>query len=154
MKETDSLVASNQKAHFQYEIVETLETGIVLKGSEIKSIREHSVTIAEAWVQVLNGELLVRGMRIPVYSHASFNAPEPERLRKLLAHKKQITQLEIQIERKGMSLIPLKLYFKKGRLKMLIGLGKGKTHFDKRSDLKEKDEKRSMQRAMKNNNPS
>lgn len=148
MNDDSNLVASNNKAHFHYEIIETLEVGIALRGSEIKSIRQNTVTIAEAWIQVISDELSIRGMLIPTYKQASFDVPDPSRTRRLLAHKKQIIQLANSIDRKGMTIIPLKLYFKRGRLKLLIGLGRGKSNIDKRSDIKERDEKRRIQRAM------
>lgn len=146
----DQLVCQNSKAHFQYEILETLEVGIVLKGCEIKSIRSLSVSLGESWIQIESGEFWIRGLYIPPYAQASFNIPDPKRARKLLAKTRQILAFQHQVDRKGVTIIPLKLYFVKNKLKVLIGLARGKTHADKREDIKERDDKRSMARAMKN----
>lgn len=145
----DSLVCQNNKAHYQYDILETLEVGIVLKGCEIKSIRSQSVSLSECWIQIESGELWLRGLYIPPYAQASFDIPDSRRARKLLAKRRQILSFQHQVERKGVTIVALKLYFVKNRLKVLMGLAKGKTHADKREDIKEKEDKRSMARAMK-----
>jgi SsrA-binding protein len=145
----DSLVCQNSKAHYQYEILETLEVGIVLKGCEIKSIRTQSVSLSECWIQIDAGELWLKGLYIPPYTQGSFGMPDPRRARKLLAKTKQRLHFQHQVERKGVTIVPLKLYFVKNKLKVFMGLARGKTHADKREDLKEKEDKRSMARAMK-----
>lgn len=145
----DSLVCQNSKAHYQYEILETLEAGIVLKGCEIKSIRSQSVSLSECWIQIDQGQMWLRGMYIPPYLQGSFDMPDPRRSRKLLAKSREILNFQQQVERKGFTIVPLKLYFVKNKLKVLMGLARGKTHADKREDLKEKEDKRSMARAMK-----
>lgn len=146
------IIAQNSKAHFHYEILETFEVGIILKGSEVKSVREGKISLQEAWVQVLDGELWLKGLLIPTYKQASFDIPDPVRARKLLAHKHQIGEMEQAIERKGMTVIVLKIYFDKGRLKVLIALAKGKSKVDKREDIKAQEDKRYMERAMKTKN--
>lgn len=143
------VVATNNKAGFNYEILKTFECGIVLKGCEVKSIRSGHISLLEAWVQVEDQELVLRGLMIPAYKMASFDLPDSARPRKLLAHKREIAQMQVDIERKGMTLIPLKLYFSRGRLKVLVGVCRGKSTIDKRADVKEREDKRHMARALK-----
>ncbi len=142
-------LASNRKATFDYEIIETLETGLVLKGTEIKSLRQGGAHLTEAYITVDSGELWLVGSQIAPYGFASFYQHEEKRKRKLLAHKKEIERIQTLIDKKGFSCIPLKLYLKNGKAKLLIAIARGKKLFDKREAIKARDDKRSMQRALK-----
>ncbi len=139
----------NRRATFDYEILETFEAGLSLRGSEVKSLRQGGSSIAEAFARVKGGEVWLEGMNIPVYEQASYNNHEPLRSRKLLMSKHEIDEITKGLERKGLTLIPLKLYFNKGWAKLSVGLAKGKKLYDKRHDKAKKDAQREMQRAMK-----
>jgi SsrA-binding protein len=139
----------NRRATFDYEILETFEAGISLKGSEVKSLRQGGSSIAEAFARVKGGEVFLEGMNIPVYEQASYNNHEPLRSRKLLLTQREIIEISKGLERKGLTLIPLKLYFHKGWAKITVGLARGKKLYDKRQDKAKKDALREMQRAMK-----
>lgn len=143
------VVVSNKKARRDYEIVDKLEAGLVLQGSEVKSIRDGGVNLNDAYIRANRGELYLVGCHISPYSHAPADAHEIARDRKLLVHKKEIEKLEAQIKLKGMTLVPMQLYFKHGRCKLEIGLGKGKKVFDKRQDVKKREADRTLQRVMK-----
>jgi len=139
----------NRKATFQYEIIEKLETGIALLGTEIKSLRKGGGNLQDAYVTIEKNELWLIGSEIAPYSFGSFYNHEAKRKRKLLAHKKEIRRIQALIDEKGYSCIPLSLYLKDGRAKVQIAIGKGKKLFDKREVIKEREDKRSMQRALK-----
>ncbi|TVP83786.1 MAG: SsrA-binding protein SmpB [Alkalicoccus sp.] len=143
------LIAQNKKANHDYHIEETFEAGIVLTGTEIKSIRNRRVNLKEAFARVSNGEVWVHNMHISEYEQGNRYNHDPIRPRKLLLHRKQINQLIGQTQQKGYTIVPIKMYIKNGVAKLLIGLGKGKKKYDKREDLKRKDAKRDIQRAMK-----
>ena len=143
------VVARNKRAPFDYEILEKLECGIVLQGSEVKSLREGRVSFADSYVRVLNGELVLLGMNISEYAMANRLNHHPVHTRKLLAHKREIRKLTLAMDIKGHTVVPLKLYFKNGRCKIQIGLGRGKAVYDKRESLKKKDFDRQKQRAMR-----
>lgn len=151
-KKYDRPLARNRKATFDYSIEETIEAGIVLKGTEIKSIRAGKVTITDAHIRVLNGEAHIINMHISPYDHGNRFNHDPTRSRILLLHRKEIDRLFGTTQQKGYALIPLRLYIKRGFAKVLIGLGKGKKQHDKRHDLKEKQMKRDIDRAMKDAN--
>ncbi len=142
-------IAQNKKANHDYHIEEPFEAGIVLTGTEIKSIRNRRVNLKEAFARVSNGEVWVHNMHISEYEQGNRYNHDPIRPRKLLLHRKQINQLIGQTQQKGYTIVPLKMYIKNGVAKLLIGLGKGKKKYDKREDLKRKDAKRDIQRAMK-----
>lgn len=142
-------VARNRKANFNYAIEETYEAGIVLKGTEIKSIRAGKVQINDAFVLIRNNEAWVSNMHISPYEQGNRHNHDPLRARKLLLHKRQIDVLRGRVQRDGYSIIPIKMYIKNGFAKLLIGLGKGKKLHDKREDLKRKDAKRDVARAFK-----
>jgi SsrA-binding protein len=127
------------QARHEYHIEETLEAGIVLLGTEIKSVREGRVNMADSYAEVRNGELWLIDMHISPYSHASVFNHEPMRKRKLLVHKEQIRRLSRKVEEKGYTLIPLSIYFVKGRLKAEIALARGKKKYDKREAIKRRD---------------
>ncbi|PIC67288.1 SsrA-binding protein [Sporosarcina sp. P18a] len=150
-KGTGKVLAVNKKANFDYAIEETIEAGIVLKGTEIKSIRKGKVQLRDAFILIRNNEAWLSNMHISPYEQGNIHNHDPVRVRKLLLHKKQIASLAGTMKEQGYSIIPLKMYIKNGFAKVLIGVGKGKKLYDKRQDLKEKEHKRDMQRAFKAN---
>jgi SsrA-binding protein len=141
-------VSKNRKALFEYFIIETIEAGISLKGSEIKSIRAGQVSLQEAYIQIEKSEAWLINSHIAVYDAASYTNHEPKRPRRLLLHKKEIRELSLTVKQKGVTIIPLKMYLKDGRAKIEIAVAKGKKLYDKRQDLSEKDSKRDIERAM------
>lgn len=145
------VLAVNKKANFDYAIEETIEAGIVLKGTEIKSIRKGKVQLRDAFILIRNNEAWLSNMHISPYEQGNIHNHDPVRVRKLLLHKKQIASLAGTMKEQGYSIIPLKMYIKNGFAKVLIGVGKGKKLYDKRQDLKEKEHKRDMQRVFKSN---
>ena len=147
-REGAKVVAVNKKARHDYEILDTFEAGIVLLGSEIKSIRGGNVNLKESYVRVLNNELVLIGCHVTPYSYSRLETQEPLRERKLLMHRREIERLSSQLQLKGLTLIPLRLYLKGGRCKIEIGLGKGKKLYDKREDLKKKEANREIERAL------
>ena len=143
-------VAVNRKARFNYEIGEVFEAGIVLTGTEVKSLRAGKATIAESYADARGGELWLVNANIPEYLQANRNNHEPRRARKLLLHRRQINKLIGAIEREGMTLVPLKLYFnKRGRAKMEIALARGKKLHDKRATIKKRDWSREKGRLLR-----
>lgn len=145
----DRIVTQNRRAFHDYAISDTLETGIVLTGSEIKSIREGKITIAEAYVRVLNGELWLIGANISPYAHGAYANHDPDRRRKLLAHRRQIEEIAESVDRKGMTVVPLRVRMRRGRAKLEIGVARGKKLYDKRQAERTKDAKRSIDRALR-----
>ncbi len=146
-EEKIKIVQRNKKAFFNYEIVEKLEAGIVLKGSEVKSIRDGKVSIHEAFARVKNEEVWLMGMDISLYPQAGpHNNHEPRRARKLLLHRREIQRLIGKTREKGLTLVPLSLYFKDGMAKLEIGLARGKRQFDKRATLKKREADRAVRR--------
>jgi SsrA-binding protein len=150
MSEKNSDLVSNRRAFHDYEILETFETGIVLQGTEIKSIRDHGTSLQEAYVKAIKGEVWLIGCNIAPYRFGNIHNHEEKRDRKLLLHKREIEKLRTAVQEKGLTLIPLAFYLKNGRVKVKIAIAKGKKTFDKRADIKAKDEKRTMQQALKN----
>ncbi|MFN3484643.1 MAG: SsrA-binding protein SmpB [Planctomycetota bacterium] len=143
------LVQRNKKAFFNYEILERLEAGLVLTGSEVKSIRDGKVSIQEAYAKVCEGEVWIVGMDISPYPQAGpYHNHEPRRPRKLLLHRREIQRLIGKTQEKGLTLIPLALYFKDGYAKLEIGLARGKKQYDKRQAIREREAKRALQRRM------
>ncbi|MBM7586023.1 SsrA-binding protein [Bacillus pakistanensis] len=142
------LVAQNKKARHDFTIEETYEAGLVLQGTEIKSIRAGRVNLKDSFARIRNGEVYVFNMHISTYEQGNRYNHDPLRTRKLLLHRKQINKLIGETKETGYSLVPLKLYIKNGVAKLLIGLGKGKKKFDKREDLKRKEANRSIQREL------
>lgn len=144
------VVAQNKKARHDYEIIDTMEAGIVLKGTEIKSIRQSRINLKDGFVRIRNGEAWMSNVHISPYEQGNLFNHDPLRTRKLLLHKKQLQKLtEIQ-KTGGMTIVPLKVYLKDGYAKVLIGIAKGKKLYDKRQSLKEKDMKRTIDRELKN----
>lgn len=144
------IVSDNRQARFLYEILETYEAGIELKGTEVKSIREGKVNLRDGYALIRKGEAWLLNVHISPHSTAGeyFNH-DPLRTRKLLLHKQEIRKLIGKVEQQGLTLVPLKMYLKRGLVKVSIGLGKGKKLHDKREDLKQRQDKREMERAMK-----
>lgn len=142
----------NKKAYHDYFVEDTYECGIVLRGNEIKSIRSSMVSLKEAWIQVQDGNLVLRGMNITKWETANDFDVDPVRERILLAHKSEIRKINESICADGYTAKPLKLYFVKGRCKVLVGVCKGKHNYDKREVLREKQQKRDIDRALKAKN--
>ena len=142
-------IARNRRARHDYAIIDTFEAGLVLTGSEVKSLRDGKANLSDAYGIVRNGEIFIINLHISVYERASYNNHEPTRTRKLLLHKREIGRLIGAIERQGLTLIPLELYFKRGIAKVAIALGKGKKQHDKREDAKARDADREIARAVR-----
>ncbi|MDR0500444.1 MAG: SsrA-binding protein SmpB [Coriobacteriales bacterium] len=146
----DSTIAKNRKAYHDYSISETFEAGLVLTGTEVRSLREGGGQLTDTFVLVRRGEAWLHGLHIKPYSHGSRANQDPDRVRKLLLHKKQIRYLSQKTAEKGMALVPLTLYFSDtGRVKVLLGLAKGKKDYDKRQTQAERESKREIERAIK-----
>ncbi len=144
------IISTNKKAYLNYEILETFEAGIELKGSEVKSLRLGRVNIQDSYAYLRNGEIRVSNMHISEFDKTSYFKEDPYRERKLLLHKKEIHRLWGLVSQKGFTLVPLKVYFtEKGLAKLEIGLGKGRRIYDKRKAIKERDEKRYVQRTLR-----
>jgi len=149
-KNKDSnVLANNKRASFDYAIEDTIEAGLVLTGTEIKSVRKGKISIGDAFVRFDNGEAILWNANIAHFEQGNRYNHEPLRPRKMLLHKKQIEQLMGAVTRDGYTVVPLKVYIKNGFAKCLIGLGRGKKKFDKREDLKKKDAKRDIDRALR-----
>lgn len=145
----NKLIAKNPVARHNYTIEDTIETGIVLTGTEIKSIRQGKVNLKESYANIKNGELYIYSMHISPYEQGNIFNKDPLRDRKLLLHKREINKLIGKIQTKGYSLIPISLYFKGSIVKVELGIGKGKKLYDKREDLAKKDAQRRIQQALK-----
>src|SRR5438094_7355525 len=145
----DRTVASNRRARHEYEILETVEAGLVLRGTEVKALRTGLVNFKDAYATVRNDEVWLLGCHISPYSHGTDANHEPERDRKLLLHRKEISRLTGKVAERGLTLIPLRLYFKGGRAKLEIGLARGKKLHDKRSALRERETRREVEKAVR-----
>ena len=148
-KESVKIIANNKKAYHDYFVLEKLETGIELFGTEVKSMRLGQCSVKEAWVSINKGEVFVYGMHINPYEKGNIFNKDPLRVRKLLLHKSEIRKLESKLKEKGLTLIPLSVYLKGSLVKVELGLCKGKKLYDKRDALAKKDQKRDIDRAMK-----
>ena len=142
-------IAENRKARHDYFVEESFEAGIALQGTEVKSCRGGRVKLRDGYAQVENGEIFLLNVHISPYEQGNRNNHEPLRKRRLLMHKDEIRRLHGQVREKGYTLVPLRLYFKKGRVKVQIGLAKGKKAYDKRDDIAARDVEREMARAMR-----
>ena len=142
-------IAQNRKAFHDYFVEEKLECGIALFGTEVKSIRQGKVNLKESWAQIRKREIWVESMHISPYEHGNIYNRDPMRPKKLLLHHSEIRRLENQVMRQGFTLIPLELYFSNGRVKVLLGLCKGKQLHDKRDSMAKKDSEREIQRALR-----
>lgn len=142
-------IAQNKKARHDYFVEETYEAGIELCGTEVKSLRAGRVNLKDSWCSIVDGEIFVNGMHISPYEQGNIFNRDPMRVRKLLMHKKEILKLYGTVKQTGYSLIPISLYFKDSKLKLQVGLCKGKKLYDKRADMAERSAKRDMERAIK-----
>ena len=142
-------VANNKKAWHNYFVEETYEAGIELYGTEVKSIRKGGVNLKDSWCSIENGEMFVKGMHISPYEHGNIFNKDPIRVRKLLLHKREIIKLLSLTKQKGYTLVPISLYFKSSRVKLSVGLCKGKKLYDKREEEAKKAAKRTIERAVK-----
>ncbi len=142
-------VASNRYAGYRYELIERLECGVQLQGTEVKALRESGAQLKDGYVAVIDGELWLHSVHIPPYAPASRENHEPERPRRLLAHRREIDRLMGQVKERGFTLVPLRIYFKDGRAKVEIALARGKDLYDKRQTIKERESKRDMERGVR-----
>jgi|RhiMetdeSRZDD1v2_1073273.scaffolds.fasta_scaffold1565709_1 SsrA-binding protein len=143
----DRTISTNRRARHLYEILETIEAGLVLRGTEVKSLRDGQVNFKDSYATVRNSEAWLLGCHISPYSHGTDANHDPERDRKLLLRRREISRLTGKIAERGLTLVPLRLYFKSGRAKVELGLGRGKKLHDKRSAIRERDVKREMDKA-------
>lgn len=145
-------VANNKKAYHEYFVLESHEAGIELFGTEVKSVRQGKINLKDAWISVDDGELWVNGMHIAPYDHGNIFNRDPMRKRRLLMHKKEINKLFAEVQQEGVTLIPLSAYFNRGRLKIQVGLCKGKHTYDKRAPVAKRDADLEARRALKERN--
>jgi len=145
----EKVISTNRKARHDYHIEETYEAGIVLTGTEVKSVRNTRVNLKDSYARVENGEIFLYNMHISPYEQGNRFNHEPLRIRKLLMHKAEIERLAGKINEKGYALVPLKIYLERGRVKIELGLARGKKLYDKRRDIAERDSKREMERAFR-----
>ena len=148
-KTNSNNIATNRKALYEYDILQKYEAGIVLKGSEVKSIRESKITIKEAYIRVKDDEMFIIGMNISKYSHEGYSTHDPNREKKLLLHKYEIEKIKEEVDQKGKTIIPLNLYYKDGRVKIQFAIARGRKLWDKRNYKKDQDIKREIDRSMK-----
>lgn len=146
------IVCQNRKAYHDYSIEETIEAGMSLLGTEVKSLREGKANLKDSYVLIKDFEAILLNCHISPYSHGNIMNHDPLRTRKLLMHKKEIMRLQGKIAQKGYTLVPLKIYFKDGRAKVEVGLAKGKREYEKRESIKEKEAHREIEKAMKSRN--
>lgn len=144
------VVCKNKRAWHEYEILEKMEAGMVLLGTEVKSLREGRANLKDAYGRVRNGEVFLVEAHISAYSHGNIANHDPLRERKLLLHKKEIRRLTGKVQERGLTLIPLQIYFKGGKAKVELGLARGKRLYDKRAAIKKRDERRELMRELKN----
>jgi SsrA-binding protein len=150
MPEEDiKLIAANKKAYHDFFIEEKLEAGISLTGTEVKSLRDGRANLKDSYALVKGGEMFILGLHIPPYSHGNIMNVDPDRVRKLLLHKPEIKKLTGLLARQGYTLVPLRVYFRRGLVKVELGLAKGKKHHDVRDAIKEREAKRDIERAVK-----
>ena len=145
----EKLIADNRKARHDYELLERVEAGIVLTGTEVKSLREGRARLGQSYAELSGGEAWLQGAEIAVYEQGNRANHDPTRPRKLLLHRREIDRLHGQVREKGLTLVPTRLYFKEGRVKVELALARGKNTFDKRRTLAERDAKRQIERAFK-----
>jgi len=143
------IVSTNKKARFNYEIIEKIEAGIVLKGTEVKSIRNRNVSIGESYAQIKENEVFLHNLHISPYEQGNRENHDPIRVRKLLLHKQEIKKLVSKIQLKGLSLVPLSIYLRKGKIKVELAVGRGKRLVDKRESIKKKTIQREIDRIVK-----
>ncbi len=145
----EKMIAGNRKAFHDYHIVEQFEAGLALTGTEVKSLREGRASLQEGYVDIRGGEAWLVDVHIPPYSHGGYTNHDPFRQRKLLLHRRELEKLDAKVRERGYTVVPLKLYFSKGRAKLMIGLAKGKTFGDKRESMREEQDRRETDRAIR-----
>lgn len=150
MAEHVKIIAQNKKARFNYAVEDTYECGIALEGTEVKSVKAGNISFPDAFAEITDGEVWMRNVHIAEYPFSSVFNHNPDRKKKLLLHKEEIKRIRRKVEEKGYTLIPLDFYLKNGRVKVTLGVCKGKKLFDKRADIKERDVKREIARAFRN----
>ncbi len=149
-KSSDNSICRNRKATFRFEILEKVECGLILRGTEVKSLREKDCTLEEAYARLEDGELWLIGLHISPYSHGHCANHDPLRRRKLLLHRREIAKIRPKVEQRGLTLVPLRIYFnERGFAKVTIGLARGKRIADKRQDMKTRDHQRDMEREIR-----
>ena len=148
-EENIKIISQNKKARHDYFIIETIEAGIELFGTEVKSIRQGKVNISDAYASITDSEVFIKGMNISPYEHGNIFNRDPLRTKRLLLHKKEIRRLYAQVKQEGLAIIPLSVYFKNGRAKLEIGLCKGKKLYDKRETAAKKDAQRAIERNLR-----
>ena len=146
---TEKNIVTNRKARYEYEILQVIEAGMVLQGTEVKSLRQGNANMVDSYANIKNGEVWLVGCHIAEYKYGNIENHEPTRIRKLLLNRSEIKKLLTKIKEKGLTLIPLRLYFKAGKVKVELGLAKGKKVFDKREDIKKRDFARDQDRKVK-----
>ena len=151
MGEGIKIIAVNRKARYDYSVDESYECGMELLGTEVKSFRDGKISFPDAWAEVINGEVFIHSLRVAENPFSSIFNHDPDRKKRLLLHKEEIKRINRKVEEKGYTLIPLSFYFKKGRVKVELGLCKGKKAFDKRAGIREKDLKRDIEREFRHN---
>lgn len=149
MAEDKKIIAENRKARFDYFIEETYECGIELQGTEVKSVKEGAISFPDAFAEIVNNEIFIKNFHISEYSYSSVFNHDPDRPKKLLLHKQEIKKIERKVDQKGYTLIPINFYLKNGRVKVTLGVCKGKKQFDKRATIKERDVNRDLQREFR-----
>jgi len=152
MGEGIKIIAQNRKARHDYTIDDSYECGIELLGTEVKSFRDGKISFPDAWAEVIKGEIWIRSLHVAENPFSSVFNHDPDRLKRLLLHKEEIKRINRKVEEKGYTLIPLSFYFKKGRVKVELGLCKGKKAYDKRAGIREKDLKRDIEREFRHGN--
>lgn len=148
-KETQKLIANNKKAYHDYFIEENYEAGIALHGTEVKSMRQGKCSIKESFIRIENGEMFVYGMHVSPYEKGNIFNKDPLRVKKLLLHRQEINKLAGKVAEKGLTLVPLQVYFRNGKVKVEIGLARGKKLYDKRQDIAKKDQRREAEKEFK-----
>lgn len=153
MKDEIKIIAKNKRAFHEYEVMDRFEAGLVLTGTEVRSLRENNCQMTDSFALVREGEIWLHNVHIPPFAQGNINNPDPDRKRKLLLHKKQIRMLQESIREKGMAVVPLKMYFAKNSLvKVEIAIARGKKLYDKRATMASRDSKREIERALKQRN--
>lgn len=150
MEEAVKIIATNRKARFNYTVTDTFECGIVLEGTEVKSVKGGNISFADSFALIENGEVWVQNLHISEYAFSSVFNHDPDRKKKLLLHREEIKRLQRKVDEKGFTLVPLDFYLKHGLVKVKLGLCKGKKEFDKRADIKDRDVKREIAREFRN----
>ena len=146
--EGTKLITSNRRARHDYAILDTYEAGLVLTGTEVKSLRDGKASLQEAYARLDGDDMILVGMHIPEYTHGNRQNHEPTRARKLLLHRREIEKLRVSLQEKGLTVVPLRLYWKAGKAKVELGLGRGKKDYDRREDVAKREANREMARAM------